>query len=229
MTAALARPIWSALTSRQSAFARGQTPALRYDPEASPFASAPDDTPASIAALSALPDGTPEDRLVFLQQDPFCLPDDLAVEQATQGVQFVLARDLPELTPAHPLQRLTPADIPDMMALAELTKPGPFRARTFELGPFWGVKIGGRLAAMTGERLNLAGYTEVSGVCTHPDFQGQGLAGALSVHVARQILARGDTPFLHAYADNDGAIRLYRKLGFDIRTEVHVGVVKRVR
>ena len=70
-----------------------------------------------------------------------------------------------------------------------------------------------------------AGFTEVSGVCTHPDFRGRGYARALMAVVAECILARGDTPFLHAYADNRGAIALYESLGFRVRCEVNVTVL----
>jgi len=91
-----------------------------------------------------------------------------------------------------------------------------------------GARLDNRLAAMGGTRLNLEGYTEISGLCTHPDFQGRGLATALTLHIAKVIRSRGDRPFLHAYADNHGAIALYRKLGFDIWSEVNVAVVRRI-
>ena len=38
----------------------------------------------------------------------------------------------------------------------------------------------------------------------------------------REMVARGEQPFLHSYADNSGAIALYESLGFRIRREVHV-------
>ncbi len=70
-------------------------------------------------------------------------------------------------------------DVPEMVALAELTKPGPFGTRTRELGEYLGIRKTKRLVAMAGERLHLPGYTEVSAVCTHPDFQGRGYAREL--------------------------------------------------
>ncbi len=71
------------------------------------------------------------------------------------------------------------------------------------------------------------GFCEVSGVCTHPDHRGRGYAGALMRLVARRILARGETPFLHAYETNEGAIALYRTLGFEVRRTVSLTVLKR--
>ncbi|WP_417670010.1 GNAT family N-acetyltransferase [Roseibium sp.] len=226
MESLLNRPIWTALTTRQKHLALSHGLARRFDPETSPFAASQDDTTANLRALDMLVHDR-DDRIVFLQTDPVQLPDTLAPEQAADGVQMVLHKDLPEVTTTDRIERLSEGDIPDMIALAALTKPGPFKSRTFELGEFWGVKINGRLAAMTGERLNLPGFTEVSGVCTHPDFRGRGLAAALSVHVARRILARGDTPFLHAYTSNLGAIDLYERLGFEKRADVHVVVACR--
>jgi predicted GNAT family acetyltransferase len=73
---------------------------------------------------------------------------------------------------------------------------------------------------MAGERMKPVGFTEVSGVCTHPDHRGRGYAAALMAHVARAILARGETPFLHSYSDNDGANALYARIGFRLRRRV---------
>jgi predicted GNAT family acetyltransferase len=119
-------------------------------------------------------------------------------------------------------------DAPEMLALATLTEPGPFLARTHAMGRFRGARLDGRLAAMAGERMRLPGYTEVSGVCTHPDFRGRGLARRLSQIVAAAIQARGETPFLHAWATNTAAIALYESLGFAHRCSVNVAVLKRV-
>ena len=125
----------------------------------------------------------------------------------------------------HDFVPLTEADAPEMRALAELTRPGPFFSRTHQLGDFVGVKIDGRLVAMSGERMKVPGFTEVSAVCTHPDFRGRGYAGALMSHVASKILARGETPFLHSYAANTGAIALYEALGFRFRAAVTMRVL----
>jgi predicted GNAT family acetyltransferase len=81
---------------------------------------------------------------------------------------------------------------------------------------------------MAGERLRFPGYTEVSGVCTHPEFRGRGLARRLSAVVAAGIEARGEQAFLHSWKTNQPAIALYEGLGFRVRTEVNVAVLRRV-
>lgn len=135
------------------------------------------------------------------------------------------------LTPAETsglaIAPLTEADAPQMLALATLTRPGPFFARTHKLGDFVGVKQEGRLVAMAGERMKPTGFTEVSGVCTDPDHRGLGYAGALMRVVAARILERGETPFLHTYASNTGAIGLYQSLGFALRREMTMTVLAR--
>ena len=106
-------------------------------------------------------------------------------------------------------------DAEEMFALAFLTNPGPFSQRTHRLGRFIGIRENGRLVAMAGERMKPGAYTELSGVCSHPDYRGRGYAGFLMRVVASRMLERGEIPFLHCYTTNTGAIALYRSLGFE--------------
>ena len=125
------------------------------------------------------------------------------------------------------LRRLTMSDVGEALALVELARPGPFAERTLEMGRYWGhFDADDHLLAMAGERLHLTGFTEISAVCTHPDARGRGLAAALTRHVARGILERGETPFLHVAADNDAALRVYERLGFRRRRTVEFAFVE---
>ena len=119
-------------------------------------------------------------------------------------------------------------DVPAIMELAELTKPGPFSARTYELGTFLGIRVGNQLAAMAGERMKLDGYSEITAVWTHPSNRGRGYALALLSAVSRMIAARGDTPFLHVFSDNAPAIALYHRMGLRIRRRLYVTVLGNV-
>ncbi|WP_165699198.1 GNAT family N-acetyltransferase [Candidatus Frankia alpina] len=122
--------------------------------------------------------------------------------------------------------RLGPDDVEDILALIDHTRPGPFRSRTIELGTYLGIRRGGVLVAMAGERLHPPGWTEISAVCTEEAYRGQGLATRLVHAVTVIIRARGETPFLHASADNTGAIRLYEQLGFRLRRRVTFTAVR---
>lgn len=224
METALDDVVWSALSTRQASFAVGGDLARRFDPNVAPFAAARDTDKESLAALSDLVGAN--DSLLAVRRATITLPDSLSATSSTTGVQMLRRREGECKAIDTEISQLKEDDIGNMLALAELTKPGPFKARTFELGEFWAVKVDGRLAAMAGERLKLPGFTEVSGVCTHPDFQGRGYAAALSTFVADRIARRGETPFLHAYANNEGAIRLYERLGFEIRCQMNVAVIE---
>jgi predicted GNAT family acetyltransferase len=113
-----------------------------------------------------------------------------------------------------------------MVALASLTEPGPFRQQTATLGGFVGIRMAGRLAAMAGRRLSPAGFTEVSAVCTHPEFRGRGYARALVAAVARGIEDEGRVPFLTSFETNVGAVRVYEQVGFTVRRRFALAVLK---
>jgi predicted GNAT family acetyltransferase len=119
------------------------------------------------------------------------------------------------------------ADSVEMMELTKLTRPGPFGKRTHELGTYLGIRCDRKLVAMAGERLKIPGYTEISAVCTHPEYTGHGYARMLTTEVMRRILDRGETPFLHVREGNEHAIKLYQKLGFTRRVLLYtVGLRK---
>jgi predicted GNAT family acetyltransferase len=222
----LDRPVWASLTTLLAPLSEGGALARRFDRAVNLFASARDDSAEALAALADLV--RPGERVFVLQVPEITAPPGLAVVKRAQGVQMVATRPIDAVAAAGdvPVQRLTDRDAGDMLALAQLTEPGPFLARTHTMGAFVGVRDQGQLAAMAGERFRMPGYTEVSGVCTHPDHRGRGLARRLSAVVAASIQARGDQPFLHAWKTNTAAITLYETLGFVLRAEVNVAVLE---
>lgn len=216
MTHPLDRPVWGSLVTRHAPVAVGDALALRFAPDVNILGGSADASPEALAALAAL---VPEGGVLgTVEADEMPAPPGCTARKRAILAQMVL--DTPAGGPVPDFVRLTDADAPQMLALATLTEPGPFLARTHMLGDFVGVKLGGRLVAMAGERMKLPGFGEVSAVCTHPDFRGRGFAGGLMRVVIGRILARGETVFLHSYADNAGAIALYESLGFRTRAEV---------
>jgi predicted GNAT family acetyltransferase len=218
-------PVWSTLTTHHASLSEGNELARRFLPDINVFASSRDDTPASLRALALLV--KPEESVVVLQAPEIVIPPGLVEVKAAKGVQMVAGQSMTGAAADGDIRMLTETDAADMLALATLTEPGPFQPRTHVMGTFFGVRIDGRLAAMAGERMRFPGYTEVSGVCTHPDFRGRGLARRLSAMVAARIEARGERPFLHAWKANHAAISLYETLGFGLRTEINISILKR--
>jgi GNAT superfamily N-acetyltransferase len=133
-----------------------------------------------------------------------------------------VADEAPEA--AVPLTRMHASQAIELVAL---THPGPFGPRTLELGDYFGIFDGQRLVAMAGERMNAGTLREISGVCTHPDFQGRGIARRLIAKLIYRQRRRAETPFLHVMSDNEIARRLYRRMGFDDHRESVVRVISR--
>ncbi|WP_421915232.1 GNAT family N-acetyltransferase [Mesorhizobium sp.] len=220
----LDRPVWSALETRHRYFAQGGRLARRYSPSIALFAATAADDAESLRALGELVG--PGESMIMAQADAIALPAGLSATSSASAMQMVGEQPLQAVRDER-VQRLTQHDIPEMLALASLTKPGPFTSGALSLGDFWGVKVEGRLVAMAGERMKQPGYTELSGVCSHPEFRGAGLGRLMSLFVANQIFARGEVPYLHAYATNAAAIRLYESIGFRLRSAINVAVVQR--
>jgi ribosomal protein S18 acetylase RimI-like enzyme len=220
----LDHPIWSALTTRQQSLAEGGALARRYPPAFTPFAAIADTSLESFASLGALMSGS--EVAVLFTPDPVAPPADFKILLAETAEQMIGISDARPIAGAH-LVTLGAGDVPDMMALTALTKPGPFSVRTHELGTFLGIRIDGQLVAMAGERMKPANYTEVTAVCVHPSHRGRGYGQILLAEVSHQILAQGEIPFLHVFSHNDPAIALYRRQGMEIRRSLHVTVLQK--
>ena len=222
----LDNPIWSCLTSRHAHFSNGGPLARRYLSTISPIGAIPGTGPADVAALEAVFE-VGEDVAMFASSVPK-LSANWETLYASRLAQMIRADRSPLAEGDADVSTLGPADVADMLALVELTKPGPFRTRTVELGTYIGIREGGRLVAMAGERMWVGCFREVSAVCTHPDAQGRGYARALIGRVVNRMLRAGETPFLHVDCINVRAIEMYRALGFTLRAEYPLLYARRI-
>lgn len=220
----LDRPVWNALRTAHASLAEGSERARRYPPSIVPFAATVDNSAESLEALAELPVG--ENVMAIVEAAPITVSQGLTVLSSASLVQMMAGHSFERVSDSR-IELLTEDDAEDMLALATLTKPGPFTLRAQSLGAFWGVKIEGRLVAMAGQRMRQPGFAELSGLCTHPDFQGRGLGSLLFRFVAGEISARDETAYLHAYAANKAAIALYEAMGFRLRSDMNLCVVKR--
>lgn len=221
----LDRPVWTSLTSSHAEFSVGAGAARRFESDISPFAAARDESPQSLGDLAELIGD--DAQMLIAQAQPIIIPSGTSAQLETTAYQMIYNNAVAPPITNHAIVPLTTSDSLAMQELAALTRPGPFLQRTHLLGEFWGVKKQGQLIAMAGERLKQPGYTEISGVCTHPDFQGKGLGSQLCIAVLHAILERGETPYLHVFSDNTHAIKLYQKLGFSSRKTMHVAVLEK--
>lgn len=224
MAHSLDKPIWSALATRHARMREGGELAVRYPRDVSPFVVGRDATSEAVAAMVAL---IGEGEEISLAEVAPPSPPPGISETRLPLFQMVWNRFPGAGESSFDIQPLDDADAADMLALATLTRPGPFRLRTHTMGRFFGVREGGQLIAMAGERLHAPGFHEISAVCTHPDHRGRGLGADLMRKVGARMLEEGDQPFLHTYASNATAIALYRKLGFEVRAEVTHAIWKR--
>jgi ribosomal protein S18 acetylase RimI-like enzyme len=222
---ALNNPIWSALTSAQSHFAIGGAHAKRYPAEVAPFMAVAE--PSEVAAEGLAELVAPGEVINIISVTPQ-LRNGWELLGTGNIVQMIWRADAP--TPdvdSSDIVELGEADAPDMLALTALVFPGYFRPRTPEMGAYFGIRQNGRLAAMTGERMKVHGLEEISAVCTHPDFTGRGYAARLVRYVARNMLERGITPFLHVNETNRRARDLYERVGFENRMILPLWLLKR--
>ncbi len=215
--------IWRVLTGSQARFAVGSGGVRRYAPGYSPIAAFADCRHPDLEGLGGL--ATPGER-IYLDGWTGSPPAGWEIDAERPMLKMLWQGERPSADEAFAAALLGPAHVEEAMALAALTRPGPFGPRTMELGDYYGCFEDGRLIAMAGERMQAGRLREISGVCTHPDFQGRGLARRLTARLIGRQLARGETPFLHVIADNDAARTLYEGMGFTCRCETLLRIVR---
>jgi predicted GNAT family acetyltransferase len=219
--------IWHSLTTRHAQFAESFDQARRFMPEITSLSAFLEPTDRGYESLAGLINT--QGTIALFLATPHEPRPGWNLVAATKMPQMVYEASAPPTSSSNPeVIDLGAADVPEMLELTALTKPGPFNRRTHELGTYLGIRRDGKLVAMAGERLKVPGYTEVSAVCTHPDHTGHGYARILVTEAILRISYRGETPFLHVREDNVRAIELYKRLGFKQRVLSHLAVLRKV-
>jgi predicted GNAT family acetyltransferase len=216
-------PIWHAIQTKHPHLGVSVGDACRYFADVAPFAAVAGSSTTALRQLHSL---LAADESVWVMGEHYPYVAELSFEEMLECVQMVLPEDVLLPDPTIEIVRLSDADAPEMMALTTLAFPGFFRSRTCEMGSYFGIRAGRELIAMGGERLMLQGYSEISGVCTHPGHRGKGYAASLIWHVVRKHRRDGIVSWLHVAAKNHKAIELYLRMGF---TVAHNVVLHRIR
>jgi len=215
---------WHALAGPQAEFAAGNDASRRYAPGFSPIVAFADQLRPDLAALAAFCE--PGEHF-YTEGWTGAVPRGWQIKVETTMLKMLWEADLPREDEAPDAVPLNTEHAPQALELAELTHAGPFGLRTIELGEYFGVFDGKRLIAMAGERSYAGILREISGVCTHPEFQGRGLAKRLMLKLIRREMLRDEAPFLHVMSVNTGARQLYERMGFRNYKETVVRVISR--
>ena len=217
---------WHALVGPHARFALGEGEVRRFATGFSPIVGfANPDQPSFDALLGYCKPG----ESFYCDGWSGPAPAGWQVDVEARMWKMVWRGPMPAQDEAPEAQPLGPEQLPQVLELVELTRPGPFGPRTIELGEYFGLvdETSGRLMAMAGERCAAGSLREISGVCTHPDYQGRGLARRLMLKLIRREMQRGEIPVLHVMSGNEGARALYRRMGFQEHRESVVRVVSR--
>ncbi|MDA9555072.1 GNAT family N-acetyltransferase [Pelobium sp.] len=220
----LDNPIYNALKTRHVTLAEGESNTKYYQRDMASFAGMENYSSSDLLKLyELLPDNG---VFIVFYPEQLAIPSPWKIVREIDMFQFVYEQeDVPPSQMDVVLTDLNHNHVEEMTALVELTKPGPFISKTIDFGNYTGVFNNERLAAMAGHRFHPEGYIEVSAVCTHPDFLGKGYAYAIIREQIKRIKEKSQIPFLHVRQDNEGAIKLYQKIGFNIRTKMQAYVL----
>ena len=227
MNSILDNPIWNALITRDANHNIGWENLAFFDADIAPFIGMPFWDKNSQKVLFNNVDANRKWFLLIGEKVHFI--EELEMVLTLPLYQFTCTnlKEVPKTKRPLEIVKLDERHIEEMIMLTKLTKPGPFAKRTIEFGGYYGMFEDGKLVAMGGERLHVEGYTEISAICTHPDYQGLGYAAKITHHLAKSVLDKGLIPFLHARADNVKAISMYERLGFQIRKEIQFYIIKK--
>jgi GNAT superfamily N-acetyltransferase len=217
-------PAWHALQTTHRHFALIAGDACRYPVDVAPFAAV---AAPGAAALQQLRSLLAPGESVWLIGEGYPYVPGLMLEETLDCFQMVLPEEADPGAATIEIVRLSAADEREMVALTALAFPGFFRPGTCEMGSYYGVRTGGELIAMGGERLMLDGYAEISGVCTHPAHRGKGLASNLIRQLARNHRRDGMVSWLHVGVANNRPIELYRRMGFRMVRKVTLNRISR--
>jgi ribosomal protein S18 acetylase RimI-like enzyme len=215
----LDNPVWYALNEIHSEFSLGNLVVKRYHPSIAPFVAF---KPGHEVDFDQLDAWLRHDEVFYFIGDLSVIPSTWTLKKELDCVQMIFEDMKYHETPDVDIKMLSTADSGELYDLIQLVQPGYYVEGSGLMGRYFGIRVGGKLVAVAGERIRFEGYTEVSGICTHPDYTGRHYAHHLTMHVLRQNLEERKHVFLHALRSNIRAIGVYEHLGFKLRRYIPI-------
>jgi ribosomal protein S18 acetylase RimI-like enzyme len=211
----LDNPVWFSLTESHQRFTMNHGATKFYHPDYCPFGAftGAADTIQPIDAYAKL-----VDRFFMVGEKPQ-ISKQLTLKNELVCLQMTIDHRV-DLETKETIIPLTQQHTDALVDLVTLVLPGYFKRKTLLLGNYYGIFRDGQLVAVTGERMQMDAFIEVSAVVTHPHYTGQGYAQQLIAHTVNNIFDQHKKPYLHVAANNMGAIRVYEKLGFTTRRKM---------
>jgi predicted GNAT family acetyltransferase len=214
----LDNPIYNALKTGNKKLSIGEGQVTIFRRDVAPFAGMENNSESDFKALTAF--GAEINPVVIFTPVKLNIPQNWEVVREFAMLQMVHNGVMPTSPATQQITDLNDSHTPQMIALTQLTKPGPFLDRTIEFGNYAGIFEGDKLVSMVGQRMQPSPYIELSAVCTHPDHLGKGYAGILLTEQIKRVIKANGTPFLHVLDDNYGAIKVYERVGFKTRKPI---------
>lgn len=210
----LDNPVWYSLSETHNEFALDYKGIKFYNPEYCSFGGANGEYTTQVVDEYAQLTNN-----FFIVGEKPNVSDSLQLKNEVVCLQMVIDKPI-DVSITHEIVLLTPKHTEALYRLVNLVQPGYFMMKTALMGNYYGIFENGVLIAVTGERMQMNTFVEVSAVITHPDHTGKGYAKQLVAYAVNDICKKNKLAYLHVVKSNTGAIKLYEKLGFVTRREI---------
>ncbi len=125
--------------------------------------------------------------------------------------------------------RLGCDNLKDIQQLYKNSYPGNwFDPRMLETKQYFGIRVENRLVSIAGIHVYSQAYkvAALGNIVTHPDYRGNGFGKCVTAKVCQSLSESIDHIGLNVKADNESAIAMYDKLGFEVIGKYYESMIK---